>query len=94
MELWDKMIFPMRRVWTGVAKSLGIRKSGMPKLRRDVRACEYEDIHIMWEMLKKNETEHAQSPGKSKKFPRKNNKRHCWNMIEWARCTPFMCRTF
>ncbi|KAF8410184.1 hypothetical protein HHK36_002706 [Tetracentron sinense] len=28
MEWWDKMMFPVRRIWVGVATRLGIRKSG------------------------------------------------------------------
>ncbi|GAV70490.1 hypothetical protein CFOL_v3_13988 [Cephalotus follicularis] len=75
---WDKVTISMKKVWNGVAFRLGIRKSGLLKLRHDVRSCEYEDVQVMWEMLKKNET------GKS-------NKRPLWNMFEWARCTPCIC---
>ncbi|ESR46860.1 hypothetical protein CICLE_v10002925mg [Citrus x clementina] len=98
MKLWDKMALPMRRVWNGVALRLGIRKSGefplhpalngLLRLRRDVRSCEYEDVRVMWEMLKRNEPELARSPSRSKK-------RLCLNFFGWARssCTPHLCRS-
>ncbi|KAL9450244.1 hypothetical protein AB3S75_012055 [Citrus x aurantiifolia] len=88
MKLWDKMALPMRRVWNGVALRLGIRKSGLLRLRQDVRSCEYEDVRVMWEMLKRNEPELARSPSRSKK-------RFCLNFFWWARssCTPHLCRS-
>ncbi|KAL9447090.1 hypothetical protein AB3S75_014708 [Citrus x aurantiifolia] len=88
MKLWDKMGLPMRRVWNGVALRLGIRKSGLLRLRQDVRSCEYEDVRVMWEMLKRNEPELARSPSRSKK-------RFCLNFFGWARssCTPHLCRS-
>ncbi|RZC62735.1 hypothetical protein C5167_024499 [Papaver somniferum] len=57
MEWWNKMMLPLRRVWFHLAARLGIRKSGLLKLKHDVRTCEYEDVHVMWEMLKRSETE-------------------------------------
>ncbi|KAG2699030.1 hypothetical protein I3843_07G173800 [Carya illinoinensis] len=85
MELWDTVTFPVRLVWDGVAVRLGIRKSGLLKLRHDVRTCEYEDVRVMWEMLKRNETEQC---------PEKIKKRGFWNFLEWARCSPYLCRSF
>ncbi|KAI3992403.1 hypothetical protein MKX01_030289 [Papaver californicum] len=61
MEWWNKMMLPFRRVWFHLAARLGIRKSGLLKLKHDVRACEYEDVHVMWEMLKRSETETSKS---------------------------------
>ncbi|XP_057973420.1 uncharacterized protein LOC131161589 [Malania oleifera] len=87
MEWWDKMMLPMQRVWGGVAKRLGIRKSGLLKLRQDVRTCEYEDVRVMWEMLKRNETELTHSPAKRKKRP-------FWNIFEWAKRAPYLCHSF
>ncbi|KAK3020742.1 hypothetical protein RJ639_047870 [Escallonia herrerae] len=55
------MVIPVQKVWVRVAKRLGIRKTGLVKLHHDVRTCEYEDVHVLWEMLKKNETEIARS---------------------------------
>ncbi|XP_022718339.1 uncharacterized protein LOC111276768 [Durio zibethinus] len=85
MQVFDRMTIPMRRVWTGVATRLGVRKSGLLKLRKDVRSCEYEDVQVMWEMLRRNETE-VRSPRIWKKRP--------LSCFGWARCAPFLCRSF
>ncbi|XP_022772233.1 uncharacterized protein LOC111314884 isoform X2 [Durio zibethinus] len=84
MQVFDRMTIPMRRVWAGVATRFGVRKSGLSKLRKDVRCCEYEDVHVMWEMLRKTETEFGRSPKRCKKRP-------LTNCFEWA---PFLCRSF
>ncbi|CAL9093624.1 hypothetical protein MUK42_22739 [Musa troglodytarum] len=56
MEYWweQVVVIPMRRVQVGVAARLGIRRSGLRKLRKEVRTCEYEDVHVLWEMLQKS----------------------------------------
>ncbi|XP_057503959.1 uncharacterized protein LOC130787583 [Actinidia eriantha] len=85
MEWWHKMTAPMRRFWIFVAKPLGIRKTGLVKLRHEVRTCEYEDVRVLWEMLKRNETE------------LKTKKKHFWSMstiCDLARRTPYLCRSF
>ncbi|KAJ8485771.1 hypothetical protein OPV22_018256 [Ensete ventricosum] len=41
----------MRRVWAGVATRVGIRKSGLLRLRQEVSTCEYEDVRVLWELL-------------------------------------------
>ncbi|XWS14782.1 hypothetical protein CRYUN_Cryun35bG0037900 [Craigia yunnanensis] len=87
MQVFDRMTIPMRRVWTGVVRRLGVRKSGLLKLRKDVRSCEYKDVQVMWEMLRRNETEVVRSPRRCKKRP-------LTNCIEWARRAPFLCRGF
>ncbi|XP_027359162.1 uncharacterized protein LOC113867862 [Abrus precatorius] len=86
VEWWHNMMYPLRRVWIGIATRLGIRKTGLLKLRHDVRACEYEDIRVMWEMLNRNESDFGHSSGKSKK-------RQCWKLLRWARCAPYICRS-
>ncbi|KAE9620066.1 hypothetical protein Lalb_Chr02g0159831 [Lupinus albus] len=61
-------MFTVRRVWDFIATHIGIRKSGLVNLQHDVRACEYEDIHVMWEMLNRNnESEFVHSLMKTKK---------------------------
>ncbi|KAJ8773268.1 hypothetical protein K2173_028445 [Erythroxylum novogranatense] len=87
MEGWDKMRRPVNRVCKGVAVRLGIRKPGLLKLTPDIRACEYEDVQVMWEMLRKNEIKNARLSGKRKKRP-------CWNCFGWARCAPYFRRSF
>ncbi|XVE55779.1 hypothetical protein DITRI_Ditri03aG0184900 [Diplodiscus trichospermus] len=87
MQVFDRMTIPMRRVWTSVATRLGVRKSGLLKLRKDVRSCEYEDVRVMWEMLRRNEAEVVRSPRRCKK-------RSLSNCFEWARRAPFFCHSF
>ncbi|OAY81448.1 hypothetical protein ACMD2_05573 [Ananas comosus] len=47
MEWWDEIVLPMiRRVWINVATRLGFQQTtGLRKLRKEVRTCEYEDVH-------------------------------------------------
>nr|AFK36623.1 unknown [Lotus japonicus] len=82
-EWWQNIMYPVRRVWFRLAHRFGIRKTGLLKLRHDVRACEYDDIRVMWEMLNGNESEfvQSQSPGKSKKYH--------WKLFRWARCAQY-----
>ncbi|KAG2383932.1 uncharacterized protein HKW66_Vig0153050 [Vigna angularis] len=56
------------------------------KLRHDVRACEYEDIQVMWEMLNRNES--------NKNNTNNKKKGQFWKLLNWARCAPYyyMCR--
>ncbi|KAK4281062.1 hypothetical protein QN277_012601 [Acacia crassicarpa] len=86
MEWWDKLVYPMRSVWISLAARLGIRKTGLWKIRNEVKASEYQDIHAMWEMLKRNESELTGSPSRSKK-------RQYWKLCRWARCAPCICRS-
>ncbi|GJN08719.1 hypothetical protein PR202_ga26672 [Eleusine coracana subsp. coracana] len=48
---WDRVVLPVRRVWLGVASRFGVRQTGLWRLRQEVSTCEYEDVHVMWEML-------------------------------------------
>uniref|UniRef100_A0ACD5UYB2 Uncharacterized protein n=1 Tax=Avena sativa TaxID=4498 RepID=A0ACD5UYB2_AVESA len=42
---------PGKRVWLGLRARLGCRRSGLGELRREVRTCEYDDVHVMWGLL-------------------------------------------
>ncbi|KAJ0980274.1 hypothetical protein J5N97_008529 [Dioscorea zingiberensis] len=65
MEWWDRVvILPARRVWLGMASRLGIRKTGLGKLRKQVRSCEYEDVRIMWELLSGPERKKSTTTGR------------------------------
>ncbi|AQL08923.1 hypothetical protein ZEAMMB73_Zm00001d048135 [Zea mays] len=59
---WDRVVLPVRRAWLGVASRFGVRQTGTARgrgsafvglwrLRQEVSTCEYEDVHVMWEML-------------------------------------------
>ncbi|PSS19714.1 Ran-binding protein like [Actinidia chinensis var. chinensis] len=85
MEWWHKMTGPLRRFWIVVAKPLRIRKTGLVKLHHEVRTCEYEDVRVLWEMLKRNETE------------LKTKRKLVWSksgICDWARPAPYLCRSF
>ncbi|KAH7850260.1 hypothetical protein Vadar_029961 [Vaccinium darrowii] len=85
MKWWHKMVVPMQRIWIVVAKRIGIRKTGLVKLRQDVRTCEYDDVHVLWDMLKRNESE-LNGP--------RTKKRPFLNIYNWARRAPYLCRSF
>ncbi|XP_006649595.1 uncharacterized protein LOC102712511 [Oryza brachyantha] len=53
---WDRVVLPVRRVWLGVAARFGVRQTGLWRLRQEVSTCEYEDVHVMWEMLSRTST--------------------------------------
>ncbi|KAF8023211.1 hypothetical protein BT93_F0653 [Corymbia citriodora subsp. variegata] len=87
MQWWGRFKHPLKNVWIGVATRLGMRKSGLLKLQHDVRRCEYDDVHVMWEMLERNEKEI--SPQTSRLI-----KSSFWSIFGWARCAPCLHPTF
>ncbi|KAB2082743.1 hypothetical protein ES319_A05G217900v1 [Gossypium barbadense] len=86
MNFVDKMSNGMRRVWTGLATRLGVRKSGLLKLQKEVSSCEYGDVHVMWELLRRSEIEIGESPKRCKK-------RRLTKCFQW-RSSPFHRRCF
>nr|XP_004487210.1 uncharacterized protein LOC101489986 [Cicer arietinum] len=58
-NIWQTMIFPVRRLCLAISTRINHRKNGagLLKLQDDVQTCEYEDVQVMWEMLHKNETQ-------------------------------------
>ncbi|XP_031119614.1 uncharacterized protein LOC116022864 [Ipomoea triloba] len=75
----------MRKVWTRVAKRLHIRKTGLRKLDQEVRTCEYEDVHTLWDLLKKNDDDKGMTGchGKDKRS---------LGIANRANCAPFLYR--
>uniref|UniRef100_M0ZJV1 Uncharacterized protein n=1 Tax=Solanum tuberosum TaxID=4113 RepID=M0ZJV1_SOLTU len=88
MELWEKMMDPMRKAWSRVSTRIHNRKTGHVKLHHDVRKCEDEDVQILWDMLKKNEkgSDVSKSPSGRKKV-------RFWDIINWAKRAPVICRS-
>ncbi|XP_042015459.1 uncharacterized protein LOC121763503 [Salvia splendens] len=78
MNCWAKIAIPMRKVWVGVSRRFGFRKTGLIKLDKDVRTCEYEDIHILWDLLKRNEADLARS-----------RKSRSWR-FQWPQCSSLL----
>ncbi|GKV09651.1 hypothetical protein SLEP1_g21119 [Rubroshorea leprosula] len=79
MEWWHKMIFPVRRVWFAVSARVKARKSGagLLKLHDDVQTCGYQDVQVMWEMLRRSETELIAHNNKRKQRP-------FWRVFVWS----------
>ncbi|KAM2544236.1 hypothetical protein TB1_015948 [Malus domestica] len=56
---------------------------GRPKLRHDIRTCEYEDVHVMWRMLNPNDrSETIQLGGVTPKRKRFSN------LFDWIKRAP------
>ncbi|XP_054781407.1 uncharacterized protein LOC129288707 [Prosopis cineraria] len=72
MDFWHKMIFPVRRVWLALSSRLKQARpngDGLLKLQDDVQTCGYQDVQVMWEMLRRTETEVVDSHQKRKQQP-------------------------
>ncbi|MQM08852.1 hypothetical protein Taro_041712 [Colocasia esculenta] len=55
MDWRERVVFPVRRAWAGVAARLRAsrkRGTGILKLHDDVQTCGYRDVEVMWEMLR------------------------------------------
>ncbi|CAA7409339.1 unnamed protein product [Spirodela intermedia] len=56
MDWWEKAVLPpVKRAWVAVAAAAASRAkpgTGIEKLEDDVQTCEYEDVQVMWEMLR------------------------------------------
>ncbi|URD98217.1 hypothetical protein MUK42_31498 [Musa troglodytarum] len=90
MAWWDRVASPMRRAWAGFATRLGIRKSGLMRLRREVSTCEYEDVRVMWEMLTESrrpgqyraaETEAEAEAAARRKGSSRRDGSHLWALL-------------
>ncbi|KVI06104.1 hypothetical protein Ccrd_015555 [Cynara cardunculus var. scolymus] len=58
------MVLPMRRVWLAVGA-----RGGLLKLHDDIQTCGYEDIQVMWEILRRTESGATSNPAKRKPKP-------------------------
>ncbi|XP_074556502.1 uncharacterized protein LOC141812370 [Curcuma longa] len=89
MAWWARMVSPARRVCDGVAYRFGLRKSGLVRLRREVRTCEYEDVHVMWELLTESAragsyrpaTTAAAAAEPTRRRSRRSNGRQGWALL-------------
>ncbi|KAK1290310.1 hypothetical protein QJS10_CPB18g00162 [Acorus calamus] len=69
-EWWNRMIFPVKRVLVSFAARVKARKDGggLLKLHDDVQTCGYQDVQVMWEMLRRSEMELSSSPKRKRPF--------------------------
>ncbi|KAG1326904.1 hypothetical protein COCNU_01G008380 [Cocos nucifera] len=64
MAWWQKkVVFPVRRAWVAVSARVKARKNGggILQLRDDVQTCGYQDVQVMWEILR-SEMELSRTP--------------------------------
>ncbi|KAJ4836577.1 hypothetical protein Tsubulata_039786 [Turnera subulata] len=71
----NKVVKPGKR--NGLSVRLGKPNNGKRKLKRDVKACEYEDVRVMWDMLENNK-----GSGDKKKRTFKN----CFGWVRSCSC--------
>ncbi|KAA8542023.1 hypothetical protein F0562_023175 [Nyssa sinensis] len=79
MDWWHKVVFPVRRVWVTVSTRVKARKNGagLLKLRDDIQTCGYEDVQVMWEMLRRSESELMSNQPNHKQRP-------FWRFFVWS----------
>lgn len=75
------MIFPVRKVWFAVSTRVKARKNGagLLKLHDDVQTCGYQDVQVMWEMLRRSETEVIAHNNNNKR-----KQRPFWRVFVWS----------
>ncbi|KAG9442047.1 hypothetical protein H6P81_017901 [Aristolochia fimbriata] len=83
MDWWEKVVLPVTKVWLLLGSRMGIKSSRHLKLRYEVKTCEYEDVQIMWKLLRKSESE------KNHRFKSKKLRRPIWKTLLCAGRTPY-----
>ncbi|KAL9275613.1 hypothetical protein AKJ16_DCAP23599 [Drosera capensis] len=71
MKWWEKMVVvPLRRVWVSLSSRVKPPRSGnvLLKLHEDVVTCGYQDVQVMWEMVKRSEPLSHSSERKQQPF--------------------------
>ncbi|CAL9116746.1 unnamed protein product [Musa acuminata var. zebrina] len=86
MAWWDKAVaFPVKRACVAVAAAAAARvkapnpSGGIQKLHDDVQMCGYQDVQVMWEMVRRSEMELSNK--------RKRCKRLLWRLPTWSNRT-------
>ncbi|KAL9256245.1 hypothetical protein AKJ16_DCAP04595 [Drosera capensis] len=79
MKWWEKMVFPVRRAWTSISSRVKPPRSGngLLKLCEDVETCGYQDVQVMWEMIKRSESSSLSHTSKRKRRP-------LWRNFAWS----------
>ncbi|WOK92680.1 hypothetical protein Cni_G01371 [Canna indica] len=84
MAWWNKVVLnPVKRAWAAVAARVKAPRNGggILKLHNDVQMCGYQDVQIMWEMVRRSEMELSNKP--------KKRKRLIWRLLAWSNRTEF-----
>ncbi|GJN10508.1 hypothetical protein PR202_ga28607 [Eleusine coracana subsp. coracana] len=84
---------PVKRVWRGLSsRVVGRTTTGKGRLRKEVRTCEYNDVHVMWEMLggmMAGDDDDMAGTGRTRK--RRGRKKH---HAPWSRLVAYCCGAF
>ncbi|KAJ8492852.1 hypothetical protein OPV22_014573 [Ensete ventricosum] len=79
MAWWDKAVaFPVKRAVAAAAARVKAPSpgGGIQKLHDDVQMCGYQDVQVMWEMVRRSEMELSNE--------RKKRKRLLWRLPSWS----------
>ena len=83
----------MRKFWTKLSKKLRLRKNAEHmKLQQDIKSCEYEDVHVLWEMLKKHDTDLSGSDCSETQLIKKGGASF-WEILQFPKQPPLICHT-
>ena len=66
--------------------------AGLGELHKEVRTCEYRDVHVMWEMLGgMDDGGAAAAGGKKKKKKKKKEDKNKRTAAAWSRLVSYCC---
>ncbi|KNA23765.1 hypothetical protein SOVF_022290 [Spinacia oleracea] len=92
--LEKRIVLPVKKLCRRLAARLGFQKRGILILSQEVKACEYEDVRIMWEMLKKSETTTTNDVTRSNSSPKWLKNKPLRNAVAWARSSTCLRNKF
>ncbi|KAL8099114.1 hypothetical protein AgCh_031700 [Apium graveolens] len=77
MRLLKKMVCPVRKLLSAIATRVKSRKHGASilKLHDDIQTCGYQDIQVMWEMIRSESELNSQSS--------KQKQKSFWRFFIW-----------
>ncbi|CAL9167970.1 unnamed protein product [Musa hybrid cultivar] len=82
MAWWHKVVaFPVKRACVAVAAGVKppsdgkLTRSPLLVLQNDVQMCGYQDVQVMWEMVRISEMELSNKPRKRKRL--------LWRLLAW-----------
>ncbi|CAN6196675.1 unnamed protein product [Urochloa humidicola] len=96
MSCLGRAAVPVKRVWRGLSARLRRRRAtGLGRLRKDVRTCEYSDVHVMWEMLSTSNGNTRGSSGgggaAAGKGSRRRGRLGSKAAVTWSRLASYCC---
>ncbi|CAH9106818.1 unnamed protein product [Cuscuta europaea] len=89
-DCWRKLVFPVRKVWLAVSARVKARKqgaAGLLKLHDDIQTCGYEDVQVMWEMLRQAESKLTSIGHDDNANNKQKQHRPFWRIFVWSNHT-------